>query len=363
MQSSSRNAAGEAPGGRSDRRRLRARRAHGLRPPGERRPRPRRAALHAEVRQLPRADRAPAPTPTSGPNLDLAFQAARAAGMDQDTIEGVVEAQIENPRPASPEDTEVYMPANLVEGDDASAVAAYVASVAGVQGIKPPEFIAPEFFATNCGGCHTLGAAGTTGTIGPEPRRGPARPDARAGRGPSITDPEAEISPGFPAGVMPANYGETLTPEQLQAAGPVHPHRRGAGRAGGGRTSRSRRPATAPQALYLPRELYPRAPRRNRPLSALVGRRKYGRPGYPRLGSDPRARQSPTSPQNRHAATARNATTAAPRRAGSSAASPRRASEPRRRSRAPGTRRPRCETGCAADPRSTRPRGARGCRR
>src|SRR5688572_17932124 len=41
---------------------------------------------------------------TVGPDLDLAFKAARSAGMDQDTIEGVVESQIENPRPASPED-------------------------------------------------------------------------------------------------------------------------------------------------------------------------------------------------------------------------------------------------------------------
>lgn len=150
-----------------------------------------------------------------GPSLDTAFAASRAAGMDQDTIEGVVESQISNPRPASPEDTEVYMPANLVEGDDAVAVAAYVASVAGVEGIKPPEFIAPEFFASNCGGCHVLGAAGTTGTIGPD------LDQVLSGQSPdqiseSITDPEAAISAGFPAGVMPANYGDTLTPEQLQ---------------------------------------------------------------------------------------------------------------------------------------------------
>jgi mono/diheme cytochrome c family protein len=150
-----------------------------------------------------------------GPNLDLAFQASREAGMDQDTIEGVVQAQIENPRPASPEDTEVYMPANLVEDEDAEAVAAYVASVAGVPGIKPPEFIAPEFFATNCGGCHTLSAAGTTGTIGPN------LDDVLPGQSPDevatdITDPESEITSGFPAGVMPSNYGETLTPQQLQ---------------------------------------------------------------------------------------------------------------------------------------------------
>jgi mono/diheme cytochrome c family protein len=150
-----------------------------------------------------------------GPNLDLAFQASRAAGMDQDTVEGVVQAQIENPRPASPEDTNVYMPANLVEDEDAEAVAAYVASVAGVPGIKPPEFLAPEFFATNCGGCHTLSAAGTTGTIGPN------LDDVLSGQSPaqvseSIVDPEAQIAAGFNAGVMPANYGDTLTPQQLQ---------------------------------------------------------------------------------------------------------------------------------------------------
>jgi len=150
---------------------------------------------------------------TVGPNLDLAFRAARAAGFDQDTIEGVVESQIQNPRPASPEDVEVYMPANLVTGDDASDVAAYVASVAGVEGIKPPVFVAPEFFATNCGGCHTLSAAGTTGTIGPN------LDDVLPGMSPqevseSITDPSAQTAPGFQAGVMPAF--SQLTPEQLR---------------------------------------------------------------------------------------------------------------------------------------------------
>ncbi len=150
-----------------------------------------------------------------GPDLDRAFAASRRAGMDQDTIEGVVEGQIQNPRPASPEDTEVYMPANLVEGEDLRDVAAYVASVAGVPGIEPPEFVAPEFFATNCGGCHVLGAAGTTGTVGPdldEALRGQS-PDQIAE---AITDPNAQLTPGFPAGVMPQNYGDVLTPQQLR---------------------------------------------------------------------------------------------------------------------------------------------------
>jgi mono/diheme cytochrome c family protein len=150
-----------------------------------------------------------------GPDLDAAFAAARSSGMDQDTIEGVVESQIENPRPADPDQVEVYMPANLVEGDDAVDVAAYVASVAGVPGIEPPEFIAPEFFATNCGGCHTLSQAGTTGTVGPN------LDDVLAGKSPAqistdITDPDAMIAAGFQAGVMPQNYGETLTPQQVQ---------------------------------------------------------------------------------------------------------------------------------------------------
>src|SRR3954471_14019580 len=66
-----------------------------------------------------------------GPNLDFAFKQARASGMDSDTIKGVVEYQIAHARPAAPQQTDVYMPQNLVTGEDASDVAAYVASVAG----------------------------------------------------------------------------------------------------------------------------------------------------------------------------------------------------------------------------------------
>jgi mono/diheme cytochrome c family protein len=155
-------------------------------------------------------------TATVGPDLDTAFAASRASGMDQDTIEGVVESQISNPRPASPEQTDVYMPANLVEGDDARDVAAYVASIAGVPGIEPPEFVAPEFFATNCGGCHTLSQAGTTGTVGPNldqvlPGKSPMQTSQ------DITEPDAQIATGFSPGVMPQNYGTTLPPEDLQA--------------------------------------------------------------------------------------------------------------------------------------------------
>jgi mono/diheme cytochrome c family protein len=151
-----------------------------------------------------------------GPNLDYAFKSARASGMDADTIEGVVKYQIELARPATPEQTDVYMPKDLVTGQDAEDVAAYVASVAGVPGIKPPVFAPPQFFATNCGGCHTLGQAGTTGTTGPN------LDEALKGMTPqqistSISDPNAQITPGYPPNVMPQNFGQTLPPDQLSA--------------------------------------------------------------------------------------------------------------------------------------------------
>jgi len=151
-----------------------------------------------------------------GPNLDYAFKQARANGMDDDTIEGVVKAQVENPRPAAPQQTDVYMPPGLVDGDDLNNVAAYVASVAGVPGIKAPVFQPPAFFATNCGGCHTLAQAGTTGTTGPnldEALKGMSAQQISQ----SISDPNATITPGYPPNVMPQNFGQTLTPDQLTA--------------------------------------------------------------------------------------------------------------------------------------------------
>ena len=156
---------------------------------------------------------------TIGPDLDLSFAHARSKGMDQDTIEGVVSAQVENPRYIREEDPDyakTFMPAGIVSGRDLEDVAAYVASVAGVEGIEAPEFIASEYFATNCGGCHALSAAGTTGNIGPS--LDDVLPGQTAAQiSESISDPEGIISAGFDPGVMPANYGETLTPEQLQA--------------------------------------------------------------------------------------------------------------------------------------------------
>jgi mono/diheme cytochrome c family protein len=76
-------------------------------------------------------------TATVGPDLDAAFAVARADGMDQDTIEGVVSAQIENPRTVSkdnPRYDQTFMPAEIVTGRDAEDVAAYVASAVSKSG-------------------------------------------------------------------------------------------------------------------------------------------------------------------------------------------------------------------------------------
>jgi mono/diheme cytochrome c family protein/plastocyanin len=63
-----------------------------------------------------------------GPDLDDAFANARASGMTDNTIKGVVRDQISHTRRGS------LMPRNLVKGDDALDVAAYVASVAAKPG-------------------------------------------------------------------------------------------------------------------------------------------------------------------------------------------------------------------------------------
>lgn len=146
-----------------------------------------------------------------GPNLDAAFAQARSEGMDNDTIEGVVQAQIGNPReirlpPSDPAYSRVFMPADLVEGQDAEDVAAYVASVAGVPGIEVPEVPddpgATVFQDQGCGSCHTMEAVGSEGQVGPNLDDVlPGQKAADVER--SITDPEAEKSPGFESGAMP----------------------------------------------------------------------------------------------------------------------------------------------------------------
>jgi mono/diheme cytochrome c family protein len=157
---------------------------------------------------------------TIGPDLDAAFARARADGMDNDTIEGVVQKQIAHPRDpdapeGSPEYTRVYMPPDIVEGQDSEDVATYIASVAGVPGAKPPPLGTPEeVFTEECGICHALSQAGTAGTAGPD------LDEALAGKSADyirtqIVDPDSQIAPGFDAGVMPDDFEEQLGADRV----------------------------------------------------------------------------------------------------------------------------------------------------
>lgn len=162
---------------------------------------------------------------TQGPNLDEAFGPAREDGLGEETIEGVVRRQIANVRRGS------IMPEDLVTGDDARDVAAYVGAVAGVPGEDTGQLASaglagatdPEqiFTSAGCGGCHTFAPAGTTSSIGPDLDELAAAADQRPGESPeqyteeAIVEPDAFVVQGFPAGIMPNTYGELLEPEQL----------------------------------------------------------------------------------------------------------------------------------------------------
>jgi mono/diheme cytochrome c family protein len=70
------------------------------------------------------------------------------------------------------------------------------------------------FTSAGCGACHTFAPAGTSGSVGPDLDEALQGKDAEFIRQ-SIVDPNAEITQGFSAGVMPQNFGQELSPQQL----------------------------------------------------------------------------------------------------------------------------------------------------
>jgi mono/diheme cytochrome c family protein len=153
-----------------------------------------------------------------GPDLDSAFAAARADGESDSTVEGVVKAQVEYPRPSNG-DPAVSMPADVVSGQDLDDVAAYVGLYAGVRGAAPPKVPGgpgAQVFANNgCGGCHTLKAANSGGVTGPNLDEVlPGQTAAMVHE--SIVDPNANIATGYPANVMPANFEQTLSSKEIE---------------------------------------------------------------------------------------------------------------------------------------------------
>jgi mono/diheme cytochrome c family protein len=172
---------------------------------------------------------------TIGPNLDNAFAGPRQEGFALSSIENVVLDQIRlgsiSP-PLAPYKTSSHftskqcldpatkatcngtpMPTNLVTGQNAIDVAAYVASVAGAGGYVTAA-CGPGlgtdglgiFKGCGCAGCHTLSAAGSTGTVGPNLDQ--------LGKALTIAVVARQVTNG--GAPMPA-FKNTLTAAQIQA--------------------------------------------------------------------------------------------------------------------------------------------------
>jgi mono/diheme cytochrome c family protein len=181
-------------------------------------------------------------TGTTGPNLDDAFRQDRADGIKSASIEGLVDFWIQYPN-ANP-DSGAVMPPMLYKGQDAQNVAAYVAAVAAIPGhdtgslatavqekvpVTPASGKAVFTGPGGCGACHTLAAAGTTGTVGPNLTErlasDCATPESKRIRGTTletcihtaITNPYAYIPSGYAAGIMPNTFSKTLSPTQIAA--------------------------------------------------------------------------------------------------------------------------------------------------
>jgi cbb3-type cytochrome c oxidase subunit III len=111
-----------------------------------------------------------------GPNLDDSFAQARADGYKESAIANIVHDQIRFPgQYATAQNNPNYltanMPPNLVKGQNADDVAAFVAANAGVNGFAQAQVVTgtngQSIFKAKCASCHTLKAAGATGTVGP----------------------------------------------------------------------------------------------------------------------------------------------------------------------------------------------------
>ena len=181
-------------------------------------------------------------TGTVGPNLDVAFRQDRADGIKSTSIQGLVDYWIQYPN--ANVNSGAVMPPMLYKGQAAQDVAAYVGVVAAepgqdtgalataVQATVPVTPAAGKTVFTGvggCGACHTLAAAGTSGTVGPNLdtrlKSDCALSASQKVRGASlqqciktaIVNPYAYIPSGYTSGVMPNTFGKTLSPSQVAA--------------------------------------------------------------------------------------------------------------------------------------------------
>jgi mono/diheme cytochrome c family protein len=146
-----------------------------------------------------------------GPNLDSAFRRSKEDGLEQSTIKNVVLDQIRFPTTGS------GMPANLVKGQDASDVAAYVARCAAATakdkaacpGVVTGSGGMGLYASLGCQGCHSLDGSPSSGPT----FKGLFGSTRKLANGEtvkaddrylldSIIDPDKQIAAGYESGVM-----------------------------------------------------------------------------------------------------------------------------------------------------------------
>jgi len=152
-----------------------------------------------------------------GPNLDNAFGYARSQKFDSSTFFEVTLQQMRIPAPPMPDFDEPGTK-DYLSDEDLIAIANYVASCAGAGVAKgqvgqgctggggPSQGTDGKslFAANGCGSCHTLKAAGSTGTVGPN------LDESKPARALVIKN----VTNG--AGAMPA-FGDKLSKAQIEA--------------------------------------------------------------------------------------------------------------------------------------------------
>jgi mono/diheme cytochrome c family protein len=121
---------------------------------------------------------------------------------------------------SSPEKKTVYVATSSEEAgaSEAGQAEQETAEPAGAEsaGAESASGGGAQVFASNgCGSCHTLAAAGSTGTTGPDLNESLAPDDDTAGIEEMIADPNLEVIEGYPPNVMPQDYGQSLSKPEM----------------------------------------------------------------------------------------------------------------------------------------------------
>jgi cytochrome c oxidase subunit 2 len=133
------------------------------------------------------------------------------------------------PPPVGTPPPNVTVPGVPGAGTTSSAAASTSSSASSTSGTSVAAGKAVFTSAAGCYQCHTLAAAGATGTVGPNLdqrlRSDCALPASKMVRGATlqqcimtaITKPYAYLPSGYPSGIMPATFSQSLSPTQIQA--------------------------------------------------------------------------------------------------------------------------------------------------